>query len=55
MIYRATGMSIRDLTCYRKDDNTRVGMSNCPQNTKPAVDQVCNAHDCPPEYVLANL
>ncbi|XP_028401265.1 A disintegrin and metalloproteinase with thrombospondin motifs 6-like isoform X2 [Dendronephthya gigantea] len=46
----AGGMSTRDVTCSREDDNTRVGMSNCPSNAKPAVDQVCNAHDCPPEW-----
>ena len=46
------GISSRDVTCARNDDNTRVGMSNCPQDSKPAAEQVCNTQDCPPEYVL---
>jgi hypothetical protein len=40
------------VTCSRNDDNTRVGILNCPQDRKPAVEQACNAQDCPAEYVL---
>ncbi|CAB3995183.1 Hypothetical predicted protein [Paramuricea clavata] len=46
----AGGISTRDVTCSRKDDNTRVGIVNCPQDRKPAGEQVCNAQECPPEW-----
>ena len=46
------GISTRDVTCSRIDDNTHAGKSNCPQDSKPALEQVCNPQDCPPEYVL---
>lgn len=45
------GKSTRAVTCSRYDDNTRVGIANCPQDVKPAEHKVCNAQDCAPEYV----
>ena len=44
------GISTRDVTCSRIDDNTHAGKSNCPQDSKPALEQVCNPQDCPPEW-----
>ena len=43
------GISTRNVLCYRRDDNSRVGLSHCRKHTKPTVEQVCNTHDCPPE------
>ncbi|XP_068692661.1 A disintegrin and metalloproteinase with thrombospondin motifs 16-like [Montipora foliosa] len=46
------GVSTRELSCVRSDDETPASVASCSRALKPSTQQICNNPSCKPEWHL---